>query len=127
MLNNDRDVLCVDGALLWMVDVVPANVGVLNGIASGLDINGEGGGIVLESPASAEAHDCFNRYAVEEADEVIVDGGKMDVGWCVVEVWRCCHRLGMESWPGCCGRRCKSMMSNALEVARKSVPARDLK
>ena len=49
-------------------------------------INGEGGGIVLESPASAEAHDCFNRYAVEEADEVIVDGGKMDVGWCVVEV-----------------------------------------
>ena len=90
MLNYERDVLCVDGALLWMVDVVPANVGVLNGIASGLDINGEGGGIVLDSPASAEAHDCFNRsllrYAVEEADEVIVDGGEMDVCWCVVEV-----------------------------------------
>ena len=59
MLNNDRDVLCVDGALLWMVDVVPANVGVLNGIASGLDINGEGGGMVLESPASAEAQLLF--------------------------------------------------------------------
>ena len=49
--------LSVDGALLWMVNVVFANVGVLYGIAGGLNIYCESGGGVLRSPAAAKTDD----------------------------------------------------------------------
>ena len=52
----------------------------LDGIACRLYINGEGGGRVLCAPATAEADDSIDQpllwYAVEEADEVVVDGGE---------------------------------------------------
>ena len=53
VLDNKRDVLCVDCALLRMVYVVPADVRVLIGIAGGLYVNAESGGSVLDAPASA--------------------------------------------------------------------------
>ena len=62
----------------------------LDGIACRLYINGEGGGRVLCAPATAEADDGVDQpllwYAVEKADEVVVDGGEVNVFWCVLEV-----------------------------------------
>ena len=43
--------LSVGCVLLWVVDVVSTNVGVLNGIAGGLYIKGDGAGCVLGFPA----------------------------------------------------------------------------
>ena len=45
--------LSVECALLWVVNVVSTYVGMLNGIAGGLDVNGDGGGCVLGFPAIA--------------------------------------------------------------------------
>ena len=53
LLYNEGDVLSVQGALLWVVNVVSTNVGVLEGIASRLNIYGDGGSIVLCFPAVA--------------------------------------------------------------------------
>ena len=65
----------------------------MDGIACGLYINAESGGSVLNAPASAKAYYCVNqsllRYAVEKADEVIVDGGEVNVCWRFVEVCVC--------------------------------------
>ena len=88
--NNEGNVLGVNGVLLWMVNVVPADVGMLDGIAGELDVNGESGGGVLCAPACAEADDGVDQpllwYAVEEADEVVVDGCEVNVLRCVMEV-----------------------------------------
>ena len=52
-MYNQGDVLSVDCALLWVVNVASTDVGVLNGIAGGLDVNGDGGSGVLSFPAIA--------------------------------------------------------------------------
>lgn len=51
---------CVEGAFLWVVDVMSANVRVLYGVAGGVHINGEGGSCMVKVPAVAEADDCVN-------------------------------------------------------------------
>ena len=62
----------------------------LDGIAGGLNINGDGSGVVLRFPAVAQADDCVDkallRYAVEEADQVVVDRCEVDVFGCGLEM-----------------------------------------
>ena len=88
--------LSVECALLWVVDVVSTDVGVLNGIAGGLYVDGDGGSWVLGFPAIAEADDCVDEtllgYTVEETNKVIIDR-------CEVNVFRCCLEMVVEVLP----------------------------
>ena len=90
LLNDKRNVLCVKCAVLWVVDVVSTDVGVLDGVAGRLDIDGDGSGVVLRFPAVAQADDCVDkallRYAVEEANKVVVDRCEVDVFGCGLEM-----------------------------------------
>ena len=90
MLNNEWNVLGVKCTLLWVMNVVSAYVGVLYGVACRLNVNRECGCGVLRLPACAEANDCVDQallgYAVEEADEIVIDGCEMNVIGCGVEV-----------------------------------------
>lgn len=60
MLHEERNVSGVKGTLVGMMNVVSANVRVLNGVAGGMNFNGKGGGGVLHLPALAEANDRVN-------------------------------------------------------------------
>ena len=55
----------------------------LDGVASRLDIDGDGSGVVLCFPAIAQADDCVDkallRYTVEEAEKVVVDRCEVDI------------------------------------------------
>ena len=87
MLNNEGNMLGVNGVLLWMVNVMPADVGMLDGIAGELDVNGESGGGVLCAPKADDGiHQPMLWNAVEEADEVVVDGCEVYVLRCVMEM-----------------------------------------
>ena len=59
-MKDQGNVSCVEGAFLWVVDVMSANVRVLYGVAGGVHINGEGGSCMVKVPAVAEADDCVN-------------------------------------------------------------------
>ena len=51
----------MDGALSGVASVVLANVGELEGIACGLNINGDGGSVEGEVPFGNKALDCINQ------------------------------------------------------------------
>ena len=62
----------------------------LDGVASRLDIDGDGSGVVLCFPAIAQADDGVDkallRYTVEEADKVVVDRCEVDIFGCDLEM-----------------------------------------
>ena len=76
--HNCRDVSSVDGALCRMANVVPANVGVVERIASGFGVDCKGVGVVLALPLLNERVNGINQAVlgngVEETDEIVVGG-----------------------------------------------------
>lgn len=67
-----------------------ANMGVMVGIVSGVDADGDSMGGLLLLPLLGKAEDRVNesvlRHGIEEPDEVVVGGIKCDIWGCVVEV-----------------------------------------
>ena len=59
--HDGSNVVSVDGALSGVASVVLANVGELEGIACGLNISGDGGGVKGEVPFGNKALDCINQ------------------------------------------------------------------
>lgn len=69
MLNDQRDVSCVDCTLLRAMYVAASDVGLLDGVAGGVDVNANCGGVMLKLPLGAGTDDCIYQsllwYTVE--------------------------------------------------------------
>ena len=80
--HNDSDVGRVEGTLCRILCVVSANMGVMERIACGFGVHGQGVCSMLELPLLDQGVDCIDEavlgYRVEETDEVIV--GRVEVG-----------------------------------------------
>ena len=76
--HNGCNVRSVDGALCGVASVVPADVGVVERVASGFGVNGKSVGVVLALPLLNEGVDGVNQAmlwnSVEEANKVVVGG-----------------------------------------------------
>ena len=88
--HNSSDVGCVEGTLCRMLCVVSANMGMMERVACGFCVHGQGVCSMLELPLLDQGMDCIDEavfgYRVEEADEVIVGRVEVDICWCLGEV-----------------------------------------
>ena len=73
-----------------MLGVVSAHIGVMERIACGFGVYGQGVGGLLSLPLLDQRVDCINkavlRHGVEEAVEVVVGGVEVDVSGCLGEI-----------------------------------------
>ena len=88
--DDSGDVGGLDGALCRVFLVVSADVGVVEGIAGGLNIHSESVCGLLLLPVLYHGVDCIDQSMlgdrVEEAHQVVVGSVKGDVRWCLSEV-----------------------------------------
>ena len=99
--HNGDDVGCMEGALGGMFGVVSANVGMMEGVACGFGVNGQGVCSMLVLPLLDHGMDCVNEavlgHRVEEAREVIIGCVEVNVCWCMGEVTM---EMAPELWTG---------------------------
>ena len=88
--DNGSDVGRVKGTLCGMFCVVPANMGMMERIAGGFGVHGQGVCGMLRWPLLDHGVDRIDEavlgHRAEEADEVIVGRVEVDVGGCLSEV-----------------------------------------
>ena len=88
--HDGGDVGCLDGTLCGVLAMMSADVGMVEGVAGGVDIHCEGVCGLLLLPVVNHRMNCIDESVlgdrVEEADQVIVCGVQGDVCWGLGEV-----------------------------------------